>query len=138
MQIQVGYELTYEFPQPTPLILLLNVHFSRASDIAVPDHMQCRPSVPISSYRDGFGNWCNRLLAPSGRVVISARGIVNDTGQLDPSWNSGEQHPVQALPEETLVFLLGSRYCETDRLSEAAWKLFGSTPLGWARVQAVC
>lgn len=138
MQIQVGYELAYEFPQPTPLILALNVHFSRASDLVVPDHMRVQPAVPISSYRDGFGNWCNRLLAPAGRVVISAKGVVNDDGQLDPSWNDGLQHPVQQLPEETLVFLLGSRYCETDRLSETAWKLFGSAPLGWARVQAVC
>ncbi len=138
MKIQVGYELTYEFPQPTPLILVLNVHFSRASDIVVPDHMHCQPSIPISSFRDGFGNWCNRLVAPVGRFVVSANGVVSDSGQPDPSWNAGEQHQLQMLPEETLVFLLGSRYCETDRITEIAWKLFGHTPLGWARVQAVC
>lgn len=138
MQIQVGYELIYDFPQPTPLILALNVHYSRASDIVVPDHMHVQPSVPISSYRDGFGNWCNRLVAPVGRVTIFAKGVVSDNGLPDPSWNEGAQHPVQALPEDTLVFLLGSRYCETDLLSEAAWRLFSSAPLGWARVQAVC
>jgi transglutaminase-like putative cysteine protease len=138
MQIRVGYELIYEFPQPTPMILALNVHFSRAADIVVPDHMRVHPSVPISSYRDTFGNWCNRLVAPSGRVTISGQGVVNDSGALDPSWNSGEQHPVEKLPDETLLFLLGSRYCETDRLSETAWQLFGQTPLGWARVKAVC
>jgi transglutaminase-like putative cysteine protease len=138
LQIQIGYELTYDFPQPTPLILALNVHYSRASDVVVPDHMHCKPSVPITSYRDGFGNWCNRLLAPSGQVVISARGLVNDSGEPDPRHESAQQHPLVSLPEETLVFLLGSRYCETDRLSETAWKLFGHTPLGWPRVQAVC
>jgi transglutaminase-like putative cysteine protease len=138
LQIQIGYELTYEFPQPTPLLLALNVHYSRASDIVVPDHMHCQPSVPINGYRDSFGNWCNRLVAPSGRFVISARGVVNDSGLPDPSWNAGEQHQLQALPEETLIFLLGSRYCETDKLSETAWKLFGASPLGWARVQAIC
>jgi transglutaminase-like putative cysteine protease len=138
LQIQIGYELTYDFPQPTPLILALNVHYSRASDVVVPDHMRCQPPVPISGYRDGFGNWCNRLTAPSGRFVISASGLVNDSGELDPQCSAAQQHTVQALPEETLVFLLGSRYCETDRLSELAWKTFGSTPLGWPRVQAVC
>lgn len=138
VQIQVGYELTYEFPQPTPLILALNVHFSRASDVVVPDHMRSEPSVPIFSYRDGFANWCNRLVAPAGRCVLSARGVVRDHGLPDPSWHAGEQHQIQLLPEETLVFLLGSRYCETDRLSEVAWKLFAHTPLGWARVQAIC
>src|SRR5689334_8797011 len=102
MQIQVGYELSYEFTQPTPLILALNVHYSRASDIVVPDHMHSSPSVPITSYRDGFGNWCNRMLAPSGPVVIAARGVVNDSGLLDPSWDPGVQNLVHQLPEETL------------------------------------
>ncbi len=138
MHIQIGYELTYDFPQPTPLILALNVHYSRASDVLTPDHMHCQPSVPIRSYRDGFGNWCNRLTAPAGRVVISASGLISDSGELDPIHESAVQHPLEALPEETLVFLLGSRYCETDRLSELAWKTFAHTPLGWARVQAVC
>src|SRR4051812_36510700 len=45
---------------------------------------------------------------------------------------------VQTLPADTLLFLLGSRYCETDRLADEAWRLFGTTPPGWARVQAIC
>ncbi|MDF3067952.1 MAG: transglutaminase [Polyangiaceae bacterium] len=138
LQIQVGYELVYDFPQPTPLILALNVHYSRASDMISPDHMRCEPVVPIYGYRDGFGNWCNRLVAPAGRVTISALGVVRDSGELDPPCNEAVQHQLQLLPEEVLVFLLGSRYCETDRLSETAWRLFGATPPGAARVQAVC
>jgi transglutaminase-like putative cysteine protease len=138
MQIQVGYELLYEFPQPTPMILALNVHYSRASDLAVVDHMHSDPPVPFVSFRDGFGNWCNRMVAPLGQVRIWASGVVNDSGLIESSWTAGDQHPVQSLPEETLVFLLGSRYCETDRLSEVAWQLFGHAPLGWGRVQAVC
>jgi transglutaminase-like putative cysteine protease len=100
--------------------------------------MHTDPPVPIGSYRDGFGNWCNRLVAPRGKVRITANAIVNDSGLPESGWVAGEQHPVEALPEEALVFLLGSRYCETDRLTETAWKLFGQTPLGRERVQAVC
>src|ERR1043165_2898462 len=113
MQIQVGYELLYDFPQPTPMILALNIHYSRASDIVVPDHMHTQPAVPIGGYRDGFGNWCNRLVAPQGQVRIFASAVLNDSGLPDPAFVHVEQHPVQSLPEETLVFLLGSRYCET-------------------------
>src|SRR5690349_16938265 len=109
LQIQVGYELVYDFPQPTPLILALNVHYSRASDMVRPDHMRSDPVVPIFGYRDGFGNWCNRLVAPPGRVVISALGVVNDSGELDPACQEAQQHQLQLLPEEVLVFLLGSR-----------------------------
>jgi transglutaminase-like putative cysteine protease len=138
MQIQVGYELIYDFPQPTPMILALNIHYSRASDIVVPDHMHSQPSVPIASYRDSFGNWCNRMVAPQGQVRIWANGVLNDSGLTDAICRGAQQHLVQSLPEEALLFLLGSRYCETDKLTETAWKLFAQTPLGWARVQAIC
>ena len=138
MQIRVGYELVYTFPQPTPIILVLNIHYSRASDIVRPDRMISSPSIPVVSYRDIFGNWCNRVVAPQGRLRLSADGVVNDTGAPDVLSPLAEQHAIEALPEEALLFLLGSRYCETDLLSETAWKLFGGAPTGWGRVQAIC
>ena len=138
MQIRVGYDLRYAFPQPTPMILTLNVHYSRASDLVGPDVMLTDPAVPIRSYRDGFGNWCTRLVAPQGHLRIFSDAVVNDPGTPDPVSRAAEQHPVGALPEETLVFLVGSRYCETDRLSDTAWRLFADSPPGWARVQAIC
>jgi transglutaminase-like putative cysteine protease len=138
MQIRVGYELIYDCPQPTPMILTLHIHFTRVSDIIVPDHLSTRPSIPITAYRDAFGNWCSRTLAPQGEIRLSADAVVNDAGAPDVVATSAQQHPVQDLPEETLVFLLGSRYCETDLLSEVAWDLFGTAPSGWERVQAIC
>ena len=60
MQIRVGYELIYDFPQPTPMILTLNIHYTRASDIVVPDFVTTDPRVPLTAYRDGFGNWGTR------------------------------------------------------------------------------
>jgi transglutaminase-like putative cysteine protease len=138
MHIRVGYELIYQFPQPTPAILTLNIHHTRVSDLVRPDHIIVTPNVPLSSYRDSFGNWCCRIVAPAGRVWISSDTVVRDSGATDEIVPSALQHPVQELPEETLMFLLGSRYCETDKLAETAWKLFSSTPLGWARVQAIC
>jgi transglutaminase-like putative cysteine protease len=138
MQISVGYELNYEFPQATPMILTLHVHYSRASDLIRPDHMMTTPSVPTAAYRDGFGNWCTRLVAPRGSFRVTGDGLVRDTGELDLVVPSAGQYQVQQLPEETLVFLLGSRYCETDKLSETAWRLFSASPPGWGRVQAIC
>lgn len=138
MQIRLGYELIYDCLRPTPMILTLNIHFTRVSDIVAPDHLVTSPSIPITGYRDGFGNWCSRIVAPPGQIRLSTDAIVNDTGRPDEVAAAAQQIPVQNLPEETLLFLLGSRYCETDRLSEAAWDLFGNSPPGWARVQAIC
>jgi transglutaminase-like putative cysteine protease len=138
MQIQVGYDLVYECPQPTPMILTLNVHYSRASDIIFPDHMRTDPGVPVAAYRDSFGNWCSRIVAPKGRIRLASSAVVRDSGAPDPVVADAQQHQVQDLPEETLLFLLGSRYCETDRLSQTAWDLFSHAPRGWAGVQAIC
>ena len=138
MRIRIGYELIYECPNPTPMILMLNVHYSRVSDLEAPDCLLTDPAVEVEAYRDGFGNWCNRLVAPAGRLRIWADTVIRDKGLWDPQAYAAEQHAVEDLPDETLVFLLGSRYCETDRLSDTAWQLFGAAPTGWARVQAIC
>lgn len=138
MKIKVGYELVYNCPQPTPMVLTLNLHYTRASDVLVPDLIITQPPVPISAYRDGFGNWCSRIVAPVGDIRISTSAVVNDSGAPRPVDMSAPQLTVEQLPAETLVYLLGSRYCETDRLSDIAWTLFGHTPLGWTRVQAIC
>jgi transglutaminase-like putative cysteine protease len=138
MQIRVGYELIYDCAQPTPMMLLLNVHHSRVAELVAPDVVTTDPVVPVHGYRDGFGNWCSRIVAPRGRIRITSSAVLNDSGRPDPVVLSAQQHAVQDLPDDVLVFLLGSRYCETDHLSDTAWRLFEHSPLGWARVQAIC
>ena len=138
MHIRIGYELTYECLQPTPMVLMLNTHPSRAADLIQPDHMVSNPEIPIRCYYDGFGNRCSRILAPGGHIRLSAVGLVSDTGAPDIVATDAPQQPVDALPDDVLVFLLSSRYCETDRLSDTAWSLFGKTTAGWPRVQAIC
>lgn len=138
MQIKVGYELRYKFPRSTAMILTVNVHYSRVSDLVLPDHVLTHPSVPVHGYRDGFGNWCTRLVAPAGDFRIFTDALVNDAGIPDPVAPYAAELPIVALPDDVLVFLLGSRYCETDQLAETAWNLFAGAPSGWRRVQAIC
>lgn len=137
MRILVGCEMTYDLAQPTPMIAMLTVHASRVSDLERPDYLVTSPAVPVEGYRDSFGNWCNRLIAPVGRFVLKTETVVRDHGDWDPVDPSAAQVDVSELPAETLLFLLGSRYCETDRLSDIAWELFGSAPPGWKRVKAI-
>jgi transglutaminase-like putative cysteine protease len=138
MKIRVGFEIDYNCPQPTPMILTLSVHYSRISDLLVPDHLVADPPVPMTAYRDSFGNWCTRIVAPEGRLKLSTDAVVKDSGRPDVVAAHARQTPVEELPDDALLFLLGSRYCETDRLSDIAWRLFGTTPMGWPRVQAIC
>lgn len=138
MKLRIGYELIFQSQEPTPMVFTLNVHSSRSSDLLVPDRMITDPPVPIAGYHDGFGNWCSRLIAPRGLLRLTTDALIHDSGYPDPVVRDARQTPVAELPVDTLQFLLGSRYCETDRLSDVAWNLFGATPSGWARVQAIC
>lgn len=138
MRMLLGCRLSFQLPAPTPMILMLSVHYSRASDLEKPDLLATNPAVAIEAYRDDFGNWCNRLIAPSGLFVASTSGLIRDAGLADPADKTAEQYPVEHLPSEVLIFLLPSRYCESDLLSDFAWKQFSGTQNGWQRVQAVC
>src|SRR6478672_11675703 len=138
MKFRVGYELQYMFPQATPVMMMMNVHYTRVSDMDRPDHIVISPSVPISGYRDGFGNWCSRTLAPAGAMRISTDTVVNDSGLPDQKMGNAVQVPVEFLPNDALVILIASRFCDSDRLLDLAWTHFSHTNPGWARVQAIC
>jgi transglutaminase-like putative cysteine protease len=138
MKIRAGYAIGYDCPQPTPMILALSVHPSRRHDLVTPDQMRLHPSVPTTAYRDGFDNICHVVWAPAGPMTISADFLIEDSGQPDPPPPSEGYHPLDRLPVETLVYLLGSRYCETDRLSDFAWATFGHVPKGGELVRTIC
>ena len=138
IRMRIGCRLRYELTQPTPIIAMLNVHYSRFGDLERADYLVTQPSVPLVSYRDGYGNWCTRMVAPAGDFTLSTDGIFRDTGLPDPTAPEAEQYAVQDLPFETMVYLLGSRYCDPDLLTEEAWQRFETTQPGWARVQAIC
>ncbi len=137
MLIRAGYEIAFDCPAPTPMILMLSVRPERRHDLLTPETIETSAGVQLRAYRDGFGNACHRLIAPAGRTSFSADFLIRDSGLPDEVASLAVQHPVDELPDETLIFLLGSRYCETDALSDLAWSLFGQTRPGWPRVQAI-
>ena len=137
MRIHTGFEIAYDCPAPVPMLLTLSVHSSRRGDLETPDWLRTDPVVDVRQYIDGFGNIVSRVLAPAGRFVLSSDFIVRDSGEPDEYAPDAVQLPVEDLPDDVVVYLLGSRYCETDRLSDLAWSLFGGAPPGWARVQAI-
>jgi transglutaminase-like putative cysteine protease len=138
MKIRAGYEICYDCPQPTAMILMLSVHPSRIGDLFTPDRLRTDPPIPANFYHDGFGNLCHVIRAPGGRLTMASDFLVRDSGAPDEVAPDAPQHSLEALPVDTLVYLLGSRYCETDRLGDFAWSRFGNLPKGWPLVQAIC
>jgi transglutaminase-like putative cysteine protease len=138
MKIRAGYEISYDCPQPTPMILTLSVHPSRFSDLLTLDRMRIDPPIVPNTYHDRFGNFCHVIRAPASRLTLSADFLIKDSGEADATAPQAKQHELEDLPVDVLIFLLGSRYCETDRLSNIAWSLFGQFPKGWPLVMAIC
>jgi transglutaminase-like putative cysteine protease len=136
--IRYGYELTFTCPQPTLMVCLLDAHRDHAQQLRYEVPPTTRPAIRTRTYLDTFGNKVRRFIAPSGDLTISSDAIVEDSGAPDPIAPDAKEVPVERLPDETLLFLLGSRYCETDKLADIAWSHFGATPHGWRRVQAIC
>lgn len=137
MKIRAGYEIRYDADSPTPMMAMLSIHPSRNKDLLTPYHISTSAGVPTYDYLDTFGNVCTRATVPAGGLTLSCDFVIQDSGLPDAIVLEATQHAVEDLPDDILIFLLGSRYCETDRLSDTSWSLFGDVPAGWQRVQAI-
>lgn len=138
MLIRLGYEIEVECAQATPIVSLLDIHPERRGNIKQQTAVVTTPKTESRTYSDLYGNICRRYHAPSGSFKVTYDALVEDSGQHDEVNTLAGGTPVESLPDDTIGYLLGSRYCETDHMSDLAWSLFGHVPEGWARVQAIC
>jgi transglutaminase-like putative cysteine protease len=138
MLIRVGFDIQFEIPSPVAVIALFHVHPSRQLDLREPDEPFIRPGVPFEEYEDSFGNLCTRFVAPAGLLQLLHSTLLEDSGEPDAVNLNARQLPIEDLPPDMLRYLLPSRYCEVDRFLDTACNLFGNTPSGWQRVQAIC
>lgn len=139
MHIRVDCEIELSFPEPTAVVWMLALHPALDPAVRAAERLEVLPAVPVSRYADVYGNRCGRGYFPAGRVTLRAGAVVEDSGLPDPQPWGVFQHPVQDLPDDALLFLLPSRYCEVDsELKEWAWGAFGHLPAGWPLVRAVC
>jgi transglutaminase-like putative cysteine protease len=138
MLIRLAYDIQFNLPADIAMVALLNVHPSRTEDLLEPDELQTEPKLDVTSYFDSFGNRCVRFVAPQGHLRLSGSTLIRDTGDPDPFNWAAREGAVGELPNETLRYLLSSRYCEVDRFANIAFELFGNIEPGWGRVQEIC
>ena len=137
MLIRCGYDIAFECTAATPLLLMLHIRPERHGDLQTPENFAVDPAVPFRTYRDVFGNVCTRLVAPAGVTRFTNDFLIRDSGLPDPIPHGAKQAEIDDLPDEAIIFLLGSRYCDTDRLADFAWARFRNVPPGWPRVKAI-
>ena len=138
MEIRAGYDIAFQCFQDTPMILMLSIDPAREKDLLSQHSIQFSPNVPSRNYVDMFGNTCTRIVAPAGLIEIRNDFLISDSGLPDEVASDARQLEVSQLPDDVLIYLLGSRYCDTQKLSDLAWSLFSKVTPGWRRVQAIC
>jgi transglutaminase-like putative cysteine protease len=138
VEIRAGYDIAFQCFQNTPMTLMLSIEPARVKDLLSEHRIQFSPNVTSRDYVDMFGNTCTRIVAPPGLIEIRNDFLIADSGLPEEHDFNARQLEVGDLPDDVLVYLLGSRYCDTEKLSNLAWSLFGGVTPGWQRVQAIC
>jgi len=138
VKIRAGYDIAFQCFQETPMVLMLSIEPARAANLLSEHTIRFSPDVPSRDYVDMFGNTCTRIDAPPGLIEIRNDFLIFDSGLPDEVAPDARQFEVSELPDDILIYLLGSRYCDTEKLSELAWSLFGTVVPGWQRIQAIC
>jgi transglutaminase-like putative cysteine protease len=138
VEIHVGFEIVCQCPVNTPIVAMLRIHPDRGNDLVGRESVEFSSLEPVRDYLDTFGNICSRIVAPAGDFTLWGEAVVRDTGKPDPVVPWAEEIPIVRLPDDALLYLMGSRYCATDLLATLAWDMFGTLAPGWSRVQAIC
>jgi transglutaminase-like putative cysteine protease len=140
LSLRIGFDMQFEVfgPQPTAMLLMLYCHPEVAHQLDRPERLVVEPALPLEVLTDAFGNRFGRLVAPVGPLRLTYDAVFQSTYEPEPQPDaSSRQHDVAELPGDVLPYLLGSRYCEVDRLSAVAWDLFGKLPPGGTRALAI-
>jgi transglutaminase-like putative cysteine protease len=138
MLIEAGFHIAFDCPAETPMLLQLNIHPSRDADLRSPDVILSEPILPMSAYLDVFGNRVTRLVARPGRVTFKNHFVIADSGEREETPPDEELTLIARLPDDVLIYLTSSRYCDSDKLADFAWANFGKIAGGYRRVQAIC
>jgi transglutaminase-like putative cysteine protease len=138
LRIRAGYDIAFKCVQDVPMVLMLTVHPSRQTDLVTGHAIRVSPNVRTNDYVDVFGNVCTRLVAPTGLIEIRTEFVIEDSGVPDAVVPQAAQVPLDQVPDDALMYLLGSRYCDTQQLADLAWSKFGHINGGWQRVQSIC
>jgi transglutaminase-like putative cysteine protease len=137
MQIRVGCEFVYQAEVATHAVIQVEPRLEGGVR-ALDEQWANVPQLAMSRYVDGFGNTCRRATLPVGHSSLRFDALLQVPDGPDPECFDAPEVSPEELPDEALLFTLASAFCPTQELAGEAWRLFGSLPPGWFRVQAIC
>ena len=137
MTLRVGCRLVYEAEVPTAITFSLKPR-SDVRQIVREETISFGACLPPHETQDHHGNLTHRTVLAPGRNEVRHDALIAIPSLPDNHEMQGEPAPVWDLPSELTRYILPSRYCDSDKLLDLAWRLFGQVPHGLPRVQAIC
>jgi transglutaminase-like putative cysteine protease len=135
MKLKVACQLDYDSKENAPLILMLRPQNGSEQKL-IEENYLLTPNIPIVEYQDVYGNLCQRMIAPLGKLNIKTSFVFEVKEELETNFEATFV-PVEKLPNEAIIYTLPSRYCESDKLSNLAFEIVENLPLGYAQVEAI-
>ncbi len=136
-QVRVGCEFRYTAEVETAAVFQVQPLTTGPATL-LRQSWHTQPTLSRRAYTDLYGNDCERLTLPVGDTVLRYDALALVSDAVDEVDFTAAQTPAALLPDDTLLYTLGSRYCLPDVLGDEAWRLFGNEKPGYGRVQAIC
>jgi transglutaminase-like putative cysteine protease len=136
-RVVVGCEFVHESEADVSTVFQVEPLSDQKVDV-IHERWSLEPDGPTRTYSDLYGNTCRRLIIPTGRSVINYRATVAVPDAVEAVDEEAPELTPDQLPDETLIYILPSRFCLPDVLGADAWERFGNTPPGYPRVRAIC
>jgi transglutaminase-like putative cysteine protease len=135
MRLNAGCKLLFEASAPSSLIVMLRPR-SGPGQRVVREANEVRPDTVATDFVDINGNLCQRLLVAPGCFQIENTVTVETADRIDIAPGAAFV-PVHELPEYALPFLLPSRYCQSDLLSDLARTIVEGREFAYDQVEAI-
>ncbi|RBP51270.1 transglutaminase domain-containing protein [Arenicella xantha] len=135
MWLHASCQLDLDIPTPTPFLLMLRPRNGEQQAIACEQYSYS-PEVEANEFVDPFGNFCQRLVSPAGHFRISTSVTAEVAACADVAFGARFVE-IKNLPIEVLPFLLPSRFCESDRFSQAAADIVTGQSAGYDQCVAI-
>jgi transglutaminase-like putative cysteine protease len=129
-ELHIGCRFVFDVPRDVHTVAIVEPHTSERARV-LEERFEEPAGSSSTTFRDGFGNRCRRLHLPAGLTTFAYDAVVTNTAGFDATEPTAVQHDPSQLPDDTLSYLLPSRYCPSDDLADTAVRLFGTTPAGW-------
>lgn len=135
MRLKANTRITLQSPERASFIAMLRPS-SGVGQWVISERFEVEPLIRAVEYVDVFGNLCQRLVMPAGKLTLDLECVVQCDDHIATSPDAAYT-PVEELPDYVLHYLVASRYCPSDMTVKQAREITSEGGSGYGKVEAI-